>query len=280
MPDAESWYANFFTGLIVDAQRTIAAASPTDAEVEFILKELDPPPGGRIADVPCGNGRLAIALAEKGYAVTGVDISDGLLADAKQAAAEKKLRATFERRDMRDLPWESELDGAFCFGNSFAYFDDAGNRDFLKAVYRSLKPGGRFVLETHFVTENIVPMPMGRKWYPFGAMYFLHETGYDPFTARQTSSYTLIKDGTVERKTAVYRVYTVRQLLDLFAEVGFAVDQVYGSLQREPFALGSPGFWVAASRRSPARTSRRRTPRPRGTSTTSAWRRRLPGAST
>src|SRR5690349_22069810 len=96
------WYEYFFSGLIVEVQRRLPL--PTDAEVAFLKQVLDPKPGERILDVPCGTGRLSIPLAEAGFDVTGVDISLESLADARRAAEEKKLRARFEQSDMRDLP--------------------------------------------------------------------------------------------------------------------------------------------------------------------------------
>src|SRR5438445_492166 len=138
------WWQTFFTGLIVEAQRRMYSEPQTREEAESLVQILSPAPGTRVLDVPCGNGRLALALAGRGLDVTGVDLTAELLEDARRAAGERHLTAVFERRDMRDLPWEATFDHAFCFGNSFGYFDEAGNREFLGAVHRILKPGGKF----------------------------------------------------------------------------------------------------------------------------------------
>jgi SAM-dependent methyltransferase len=243
----EPWYTNFFKGMIVDMWRQAMPESQTQADAEFLAKELAQPSGAKIADVPCGHGRLSLALAERGYSVTGVDFSEDALRFAIEGAAEKKLPVTFERRDMRELAWRDAFDAAFCFGNSFAYFDDAGNRAFLKAMQQIVKPGGRFVLETGFAAEGVFAQLQPRRWFPFNDFYCLHDTRYDPATAQITSTYILIREGqVVERKEAVYRVYTYRQIMEMLAEAGFNVIATYGSLQREPFRIGSARLWVTA----------------------------------
>jgi SAM-dependent methyltransferase len=241
MPD---WTSTFFDGFIVAAQRKINSAEQTQTEADFLEQALAAAPGARILDVPCGNGRLSIALAGRGYQLTGVDRTAPLLEDGRKDARERGLPASFEQRDMRDLPWPASFDAAFCFGNSFAYFDEDGDCAFLRAVQSSLRNGGRFVLETHFVMESLFSQPFYRRWYPINDFYFLHETHFDPPTSRLTSSYILVRNGQIERKQAVYRVYTYREVLRLFEEAGFVVSETFGSLKREPFQLGSSGLWI------------------------------------
>jgi SAM-dependent methyltransferase len=239
------WYQNFFTGLIADVQRRMP--QQTDADLAFLKQALELKPGDRLLDVPCGTGRLSIPLAEQGFDVTGVDLSTELLRDARKPAEEKKkLKLHFEQRDMRDLPWENLFDGAFCFGNSFSYLGEDGNRDFLRAIHRVLKPGGRFALETRFAAECLFHQAIPKRWFPLGDLFFLHDTSFDPVTATQTSTYILIRGGEVEKKTAVYNVYLCRDLLKLFADVGFIGVESFGSLTREPFRVGSPGLWIVA----------------------------------
>jgi cyclopropane fatty-acyl-phospholipid synthase-like methyltransferase len=64
----------------------------TVKEVDFILDELNLSPGCSILDMGCGTGRHAVELARRGYQVTGVDISSGMLAEAKKAAQEAKVK--------------------------------------------------------------------------------------------------------------------------------------------------------------------------------------------
>ena len=149
---------------------------------------------------------------------------------------------------MRRLERKAEFDVAFCFGNSFAYFDDAGNAAFLRGVRRALRPGGTFVLETGLAAECIFPNALRGRWYQFGDLYFLHDTSYDPPSGQLTSSYTLIRGGQIETKQAVYRIYTYRELTALFREAGLVPVEAFSTLDRQPFGLGSPALYLVATR--------------------------------
>ena len=249
MESSPPWWQTLFAGdLFQESLRRWMPPEQTRAEADFLEQTLKPAKGARIADVPCGAGRLSLELARRGYTLTGVDLCTGLLEDACRSAKVEGLSASFEERDMRDLPWPGAFDHAFCFGNSFAYFDDAGNRDFLKAVHSILKPGGMFILETGLAAECVLAQQFQRRWYALDDMYCLHQTRYEPETGRLISTYKLIQNGRMESAQAVYQTYTFRELVRMFQEAGFEVVDSFGSLTRESFQLGSPSLWLVARR--------------------------------
>ncbi|HLJ89404.1 MAG TPA: class I SAM-dependent methyltransferase [Candidatus Angelobacter sp.] len=63
--------------------------------------------GGKVLDVACGTGNLAIPAARLGAQVTGIDIALNLLEQARQRAASEKLSAVFEEGDAEKLPYPS-----------------------------------------------------------------------------------------------------------------------------------------------------------------------------
>jgi SAM-dependent methyltransferase len=245
------WTKTFFSGFILETLPWWSTKEQTQQEADFLVRTLAPAPGARILDVPCGNGRLALALAERGFNLTGVDFTGPWVEYGRTSAAQGGLTAVFEQRDMRDLPWPAAFDHAFCFGNSFAYFDDPGNHAFLQAVHDTLKPGGKFVLQTNLAAESVLTQPLKPFWMKLGDQYFLHETRYNPAAGQLTSGYTSIRDGRVECKQAVYRVYPFRELQQMICAVGFTVLQSYGSLKQEPYQLGCEGLWLVAAKASP-----------------------------
>ena len=217
-----NWWENFFEGLAVRMWLQAIPAEHTEREADRLGRLLAVSPGAEILDVPCGAGRLSLALAERGYDLTGVDWSSESLDHARSRGASHPIN--WEQRDMRDLPWPGRFDGVFCVGNSFGYLNDDGNAAFLRAVWAALKPGGRFVLETPMVLENLLNHLQPRPWWKTGDVYLLVENQYDPVRSRLDIEYTFVSDGRVEVRRGSHRAYTFRELMELLTACGFAVE--------------------------------------------------------
>src|SRR6187455_2440446 len=95
------WFNAFFAGLWLDVQRGFWQAEGSEKHASLLERVLELRPGSRVIDVPCGNGRLTLALARRGHVMTGVDFTRVFLDEARASAG--ALPATFIERDMRQL---------------------------------------------------------------------------------------------------------------------------------------------------------------------------------
>jgi SAM-dependent methyltransferase len=196
----------------------------------------------KVLDVPCGNGRLAIELAKRGFELTGVDIATEFMDEAKSSSVEAGVNVAWHKRDMRDLrdlPCAGEFDGAFCFGNSFGYLDDEANADFLNAVSQTLKPGSRFVVDAPAVAECILPNFQASRAFEIGGIKVDLEHRYDHEQGRMFNEFTFTRDGVVDQRPSSQRVYTYRELTQLLRAAGFEILAGYSSTAEEPFNLGA-----------------------------------------
>ncbi len=180
--------------------------------------------------------------------MTGVDISRDFLAVARSQAEERELAIDWEERDMRDLPWPSAFDGAYCLGNSFGYLEGDDNAAFLHAVASALRPGARFVLETGYLAETLFPIFQERSWYPDGDGYCLSSRRYDPAEGRLHVAYTFLHGGRTTTHVMSARIHTAHEVVALLADAGFTAIETYGTTAREPFRLGSPRLLAVATR--------------------------------
>ncbi len=242
------WWRDFFSGVAVEFWLRMTTEEQTRAEAGFIEKALRIASGARVLDVPCGGGRHSVELAARGHRVTGVDLSADFLKAARTLAAGRRQEVAWEQREMTDLPWKAEFDGAFCFGNSFGYMDDAGNARFIEAVASVLKTGARFVLDTGLIAESLYPSFVERRWLQAGDILFLTSGRPDPVRGRLDTEYTFVHEGKVETRLASTRVYGYRELHRLFAEAGFSGCEGYGTLEQEPFRFGSQRLLLVATR--------------------------------
>jgi SAM-dependent methyltransferase len=124
----------------------------TDAEIEFIIEHARPPAGGDVLDLGCGTGRHSVPLAERGYRVTAVDLSEGMLDIARQRAKAAHVEIEFTQADAAEFVRANSFDtviclceGAFCL---LREGDDPLRRDerILRNIAASLRPGGMLIL--------------------------------------------------------------------------------------------------------------------------------------
>lgn len=103
----------------------------------------------RIADLACGTGAAAVALARRKFRVTGIDGSAAMLDRARARSARWKVAVDWRQADLADLPerWEGFPEGGFdlvtCLYDSFNHLTvPVDLRRALIGARRLLAPGG------------------------------------------------------------------------------------------------------------------------------------------
>lgn len=137
----EDWFNSPYYHLLYNNRNEQEAA----AFIDKLLAYLQPAPDAEMLDVACGKGRHAKYLADKGYDVTGIDLSIESINVAKKMENE---HLSFFQHDMR-LPFRvNYFDIVFNFFTSFGYFlSQRDNDNALRTLKNALKPGGRLVLD-------------------------------------------------------------------------------------------------------------------------------------
>ena len=130
------------------------AASRVDGEralqVDWFWTKLALRPDSRILDMTCGPGLYAVALAERGCQVTGVDFGPASIEHARGLAAEHNVagRCEFIQQDVRQVKVEVEsYDAALFLYGQLSVFRVEETEALLSKVASALRPGGRLVVE-------------------------------------------------------------------------------------------------------------------------------------
>ncbi|AUX07714.1 SAM-dependent methyltransferase [Halalkaliarchaeum desulfuricum] len=132
-----------------------------DEPVPELARRIDTLPDGRALDVATGSGRNALFLAEHGYDVAAVDVSDEALAQARARAEERGLDVDWIRADVTDPEGDFQLESRAydLVVMSFFYAPEL-----LPELTEALAPGGVLVYEHHLRSSDPIEVGPSDDW--------------------------------------------------------------------------------------------------------------------
>lgn len=156
--ESKEWFADWFSSPYYPLLYRKRGRNEAQVFLQHLLAYLALPLNTSILDLACGSGRYAILLAEMGYPVVGVDLSEKQINIAKNFV-NRNLK--FYVEDMRKLNFDNEFGLILNLFTSFGYFNDINdNIQCLRGVVRALaQPNGIFVLDylnTYKTTKNLI----------------------------------------------------------------------------------------------------------------------------
>ncbi len=197
-------------------------------EVEFMIELLNLSPGVTILDVGCGTGRHDVELARRGYSVTGIDLSPGMLAQAKAKASAAKVSIEWIQGDATKFVLDKQFDAVICIcEGSFGLLgsaDDAIEHPLaiLRNVCRSLKPDAKFLLTALSALKMIREQ----------SQEDIEQGRFDPLTLTTTTECSPAEGVPAIRLRE--RAFTPTELTLLFQLAGLSVLHIWG---------GTAGDW-------------------------------------
>lgn len=226
------WYEESFGEdyLLVYKHRDFGGAR---REVERMIGWLNLPQGAKVLDLCCGMGRHSLALAEAGYEVTGVDLSEPLLCEARSQAGAKAV--TWVRSDMRKLPLSGGFDAVVNLFTSFGYFEeDEEQIKVLREIHRMLKPGGKFIIDflnPAYVIRHLVPHSVRKD-----GDYLIDESRrIDGGYVKKDIILTSKADGTPRQYHERVKLYPLETFREMLTKAGLRLDVVHGSYTEDEY---------------------------------------------
>lgn len=218
---------------------------------------LTKPPGKSVLDLCCGPGRCSIALAKKGFRVTGVDKTKYLLNKARAKAKAAHINIEWVRKDMRDFVRPASFALVLSMFTSFGYFDDRqDDRTVLENMFTSLQPGGACIIEV-LGKERLarILQPTISTVLPDGTLMVERHEIFDDWT-RVRNEWLLIRNGRARSFKFHHTIYSGQELRDRMERVGFVAVKLHGNLDGDEY--GPNAQRLIAIGRKPASTYRKR----------------------
>lgn len=130
------------------------------------------PQNASVLDVGCGMGREAFALYDMGFTITGVDISEKAIKEAKQFASASNRRIKFLHTNGKDLPFEDNtFDVVIIWAQTFGImYGSKQQLSFLYECRRVLKENGIISFSGHdreYLEKNYSHIIDEKKFFPF-----------------------------------------------------------------------------------------------------------------
>ena len=192
-----------------------------------------------VLEMACGTGALAVALANTGYEVTALDLSEEMLMMASKRAAEEEATVQFVQGNMLDLSEMGQYQAITCFSDSLCYM---GNRQEVQQVfdevYQALEEEGTFIFDVHSTYQIDKIFPEYSYHYQTEEFAFL----WDSYQGEKEHSIEHFLTFFVKEETDSFvrydelhkeRTYSLENYLTMLENAGFMDVSVYADFTDE-----------------------------------------------
>jgi SAM-dependent methyltransferase len=195
----------------------------TGEETEDLAALLNRGSKARVLDLCSGNGRHAVAMALRGYRVTGIDVGPGAVSLARETARNLGLTVDFRLLDIKNISFEDAYDAAYLTCGGFSDFSPADGASILSLLERAIAPGGKLVVE--FAAKDSAPQDDARTWryvqtekslFLDGPHLQLEERMYDGDASASTlRTFVVSSDGAVHEFTRCTQYYDDNEMREM-----------------------------------------------------------------
>lgn len=211
--------------------------------------------GRKVLDLACGTGEMTVELAQHGFEVTGVDLSDEMLLVANEKAVKLGLSIPLFQQNMAELEGLGQFDCVTIFCDSLNYLRD--EEDIVKTfsrVHKHLKDGGLFMFDIHSLykmeeifsdhTFAVNGEEVSYIWDCF--------PGEEPYSVEHDLSFFVRDDesGLYDRFDELHyqRTYPVEQYKKWLEQAGFTVSEILADLEEAPLVTETERILFVASK--------------------------------
>ncbi|MDP1420773.1 methyltransferase domain-containing protein [Peribacillus simplex] len=211
--------------------------------------------GRKVLDLACGTGEMTVELAQHGFEVTGVDLSDEMLLVANEKAGKLGLSIPFFQQNMAELEGLGQFDCVTIFCDSLNYLRD--EEDIVKTfsrVHEHLKDGGLFLFDIHSIykmeeifRDNTFAVNGEEVSYIWDCF-----PGEEPYSVEHDLSFFVRDDesGLYDRFDELHyqRTYPVEQYKKWLEQAGFTVSEIMADLEEAPLVTETERILFVASK--------------------------------
>lgn len=209
---------------------------------------------GSVCECACGTGSLTVALRRRGYALTGVDLSQDMLSVAMQKSRAAGVQIPFVRQDMCRLTLHKRQNAVLCTCDGINYLTTPERaRAFFRAAYAAIRPGGALIFDvsTPYKLQNTLgDQTLGSLEEDVA---YIWQNAWRPRTrtvALRLSIFVREEDGRYTRleENQVQRAHSREELTRYLQEAGFARVRFYGDRTLRAPGEKCPRWHVTAIR--------------------------------
>lgn len=213
---------------------------PYGAYVDFIDLASSGVSGRKILDIGCGTGLLSAMLAKKGAAVTAVDLSEDMLAVAKERAQSLNLPIDFLLQPMQRLEAGNSFDAAVISIDSLNYVMEQHDvEETFRRIYQALKKDGVLLFDVHSLykmDEIFLESPFV---YDDKRIAYIWQTaeGEAPHSVYSELAFFIQQEnGSYARFDEVHtqRTFPAAVYAEMLTASGFSIERVFADWEDEP----------------------------------------------